>query len=116
MHRLKRKMKISTTPPTPRPFEKTATSSQNLEISVTPNMNTQTAKSGAAPVTKKKPLTHSVGMETNHTDEKLTRLNRNMPTNTNTTENLSCELIPELPFPWNGAFLQWQKDLANEPR
>lgn len=24
---------------------------------------------------------------------------------------VTCELIPELPFPWNGAFIQWEKDL-----
>lgn len=24
-----------------------------------------------------------------------------------------CELVPELPFPWNGAFLEWQKELRN---
>lgn len=27
---------------------------------------------------------------------------------------MSCEFIPELPFPWNGAFLEWQKELRNQ--
>lgn len=26
---------------------------------------------------------------------------------------VSCEFIPELSFPWNGAFLEWQKGLQN---
>jgi len=26
---------------------------------------------------------------------------------------ISCAFIPELPFPWNGAFLEWQKRLRN---
>lgn len=24
-----------------------------------------------------------------------------------------CEFVPELPFPWNGAFLEWQKEFRN---
>lgn len=28
-------------------------------------------------------------------------------------QSISCEFIPELPFPWNGAFLEWQKELQD---
>jgi len=27
-----------------------------------------------------------------------------------------CEFVPELPFPWNGAFLEWQKELRNSAK
>lgn len=30
--------------------------------------------------------------------------------------SISCEFIPEIPFPWNGAFLEWQKQLRNRTR
>lgn len=30
--------------------------------------------------------------------------------------SISCKLIPEFPFPWNGAFLEWQKELRNHTK
>ncbi len=41
-------------------------------------------------------------------ETELTKTLRAAPSN-------SCEFIPELPFPWNGAFLEWQKELRNHP-
>lgn len=48
------------------------------------------------------------------------RLNGSFLTNSAATEPkpeiLSCEFIPEMPFPWNGAYLEWCRELAGEPR
>jgi hypothetical protein len=65
-------------------------------------MNATTPKPASAPVTVEKSICLNKGMTPNETEAK--------------PEILSCKFIPELPFPWNGAYLEWCRELAGEPR
>lgn len=40
-------------------------------------------------------------------------LNQKEPPNSDT---VSCLFIPEQPFPWNGAYIEWSRELSNEPK
>lgn len=57
---------------------------------------------------------------TNKHADSLKRFMQMHSTKTDDTENQSRETISmdisKLEYPWNGAFLEWQREFANEPR